>query len=117
MIKVLKSSAELLIVQLQEDLKMENAREFYEDFLEVFGESRSEVLVDFQKTKFVDSSGIGILIKCSEKIRDKRAKLFIYGLNRSLATVFKLAGLMNIFDVVEESDAKEKYPELFKKED
>ena len=114
MITVLKDSPEQFTVQLLVDLKMENAREFYEDFLDAFGEDRhEEVVLDFRKIRFVDSSGIGVLLKSAETLRGKGSKFLMSGLNRSLTTVFKLAGLMKIFDVLEDEDARDKCPELF----
>ncbi len=113
MIQKIKSSPECLILQLRADLIMENAREFYEEFLESIDGHGADVLLDFSKTRFIDSSGIGILLKCTESANSLECNLLIHGLNRQMTAVFKLAGLLKIFELVEEDVARERYPELF----
>lgn len=104
-----------LVFQLNVDLKMENAREFYEEFMEKISIKHNDILLDFSSIRFVDSSGIGTLIKCTEKAKTEiEGELYMYGLNRSLLSVFKLSGLLKIFTVIEEAEARERFPEAFK---
>ena len=103
-----------LVLQLTSDLIMENSREFFQDFMDAFGEGPGEVLLDFGKTRFIDSSGIGILLRVSEHVNtENRGSLVLHGLNNHMLSVFKLAGLLKVLDIIEEDAARVKFPELF----
>ena len=93
---------------------MENCRDFYEEFQEVAkAAGGADILIDFSQIRFIDSSGIGILLKCSQEMKQEPRNLLIHGLNRQLTSVFKLAGLLKVFQVVEEDAARERFPEIF----
>ncbi|MBI3395676.1 MAG: STAS domain-containing protein [Spirochaetia bacterium] len=111
MIRTLPSPPERLVVRLETDLKMENVREFYEDLIVQLAPQHTEIIVDFGSIRFVDSSGIGILLQLAKELSAKKLKFGIYGLNRALHSVFKLAGLLKIFRLLTDEDAQA-YPEL-----
>ena len=66
------------VVRITEDLKMENAREFYEDFLAIHEPGVENVYLDFREVRFVDSSGIGILLKCEKDLKAKGANITVF---------------------------------------
>ena len=114
MFKVLSTDEnEALIIELTDDLKMENAPEFYDSFQSVLAEKHKKVVVDFRQIRFVDSSGVGMLLKCAHALQERSGELYIFGLSRSLLSVFKLAGLLKVFHLLEEPAARADYPELF----
>lgn len=112
MIEVLTSSDLKLIVRITDDLKMENAREFFDAFREHYNENQKEILVDFGKIRFVDSSGIGILLRCAEEVKKKGGQFLICGLNKSMQSVFRLAGLHKVFEILEGEAAAQRFPEI-----
>ncbi len=112
MFKTLSSKSDTLILQLTSDLKMENAPEFYETFQEELVGDHQIVVVDFRKIRFVDSSGVGMLLKCAHQLRQREGSFYIYGLSRSLLSVFKLAGLLKIFQLLDDDQARREFPEL-----
>lgn len=93
---------------------MENAPEFYESFQRAALEEHGEIVLDFSRIRFVDSSGVGMLLKCAHGAANQQSRLLFYGLNRSLHSVFRLAGLLRIFKLLEEEEARSGYPELFR---
>ncbi|MCB1140165.1 MAG: STAS domain-containing protein [Leptospiraceae bacterium] len=113
MIELVLSRSPNQVVRITEDLKMENAREFYEDFLAVHEPGVTEVFLDFREVRFVDSSGIGILLKCEKDLKDRGASISIFGLGKSLHSVFKLAGLLPVLSHYDDEEMKAKFPELF----
>ncbi len=113
MIKILSRSDERVVLQLETDLKMENAPIFWDEINQVLSDSTAVVLLDFTQIRFVDSSGVGVLLRIANGIKQKSGRFLIFGLNRSIATVFKLSGLLKIFEIIEESEARASFPELF----
>lgn len=110
MVEVIHSSGGR-VFRLRDNLVMENCRDFFEIFREDMGEG-GVVLLDFSQIRFIDSSGIGILLKCVELSKQRTAQLQIYGLNRQLDQVFKLAGLLKVFEVLAPELVGERFPEL-----
>lgn len=95
------------------DIKMENARDMYDEFVAYYRDGITEVVVDFSLVNFIDSSGVGILLRCAEFLKGKEATLFLFGLSRQVETVFKLAGLLKIFPVLSAEEAENRFGNLF----
>ena len=47
-------------------------------------------LVDFSQTGYIDSSGLGVLVSLSKKIREHGGELRLTNLNEDLKTLFEL---------------------------
>jgi anti-sigma B factor antagonist len=58
-------------------------------------------LIDFTKTGFIDSSGLGVLVSLSKKIRDEGGDLRLAGLNEDLKTLFELTKLDTLFAIAD----------------
>lgn len=85
-----------------EDLKMENSPIFYENFTKEAENFYGKIIFfDFSKLTFVDSSGIGSLLRVVDYLKGKNSQLFIVGINKSISSVFRLAGLYQIFNILE----------------
>ena len=53
--------------------------------------------LDFSKTDYVDSSGLGVLVTLSKKIREQGGQLSLVGLSEDLRTLFELTKLDTLF--------------------
>lgn len=107
MIDLLVRTPTSVLLRLTQDLRMENAHEFLEEFRAMPFLSGQDVFIDFSKVQFVDSSGIGTLIKASEWMKQGTGTLTLVGLNRALLSVFRLSGLMQVFRVMEQAGLAE----------
>ena len=58
-------------------------------------------LIDFTKTGYIDSSGLGVLVSLSKKIRDEGGDLRLAGLNDDLKTLFELTKLDTLFAITD----------------
>lgn len=61
-------------------------------------EQRSAVLVDLSALRFIDSSGIGVLIQASQLANEKRMNVLI-GQDTQVERVFQIAGLAQVLPV------------------
>lgn len=103
-----------VIVKLLSDILMANTVEFNDEFQIIIQKRPTYLSFDFQDVKFVDSSGIGILIKeVNIMINSAGAKISAFNMHKSLYSVFKLSGLDNIMELYQDAgDFYKKYPEL-----
>ncbi len=105
MINQLLNTNKIVYYRFIEDLKMENSIIFYENFTKEAENFYGKLIFfDFSKLNFVDSSGIGTLLRISDYLKGKNSKLFIVGINKSMSSVFRLAGLHQIFNILENNE-------------
>jgi len=64
----------------------------------------AEFLIDFSKTGYIDSSGLGALVSISKKIREQGGELRLSGLNEDLRSLFELTKLDTLFAIADTSD-------------
>ncbi len=112
MIETLRTSDDVLILKILVDLKMENADRFYDALVKHNCANQGQVILDFSSLRYLDSCSIGIFLKYDKYIRSRGGRIYLYGLSKSLQTVFSLAGLLNIFPCIDKAEANENYPEL-----
>ncbi len=60
---------------------------------------------DFGACGYVDSPGLGVLVSCSKRIRDRQGRLIVCGLNEDLTTLFDLTGMTPLFTIVKDRAA------------
>lgn len=56
-------------------------------------------VVDFALTGYIDSSGLGILVSLSKKVREAGGRLRLASLNEDLGTLFELTKLYTLFEI------------------
>ncbi|MXW09079.1 MAG: STAS domain-containing protein [Gammaproteobacteria bacterium] len=60
-----------------------------------------EFLIDFAETGYIDSSGLGVLVSLSKKVREQGGELRLAALNEDLRTLFQLTKLDTLFTIVD----------------
>ena len=61
-------------------------------------------LVDFGQTGYIDSSGLGVLVSLSKRIRELNGDLRLSNLNDDLKTLFELTKLDTLFQISDTRD-------------
>lgn len=74
----------------------------------VQGES-PEVVIDMEKLNYIDSSGIGILIKALNYVQGLNGKLSVANLKPVIEKVFKVSGLTTYFEILSPEEFKQRY--------
>lgn len=104
-----------LLLSIMDDIMMDNSREFYNDFERIFIEELSNVStmsINFGEVRFMDSSGIGAIIKCTNKAKEEGINIIVFNLNKTLFSVFRLSGLQHILETLELDSFRERFPEF-----
>ena len=86
-----------LVVILNEDLDHHNAeiiREKIDRLIEL--ERIKNIIFDFSKVTFMDSSGIGVIMGRYRKVYYNKGKIIVVGLSRIIDKIFSMSGLYNI---------------------
>jgi anti-sigma B factor antagonist len=105
-----KKHADVTILEVEGTLIVGNRQELKQKVLEELEAGTRKVLVDFEHTTYIDSSGLGVLVSLSKKIRELGGELRLANLNDDLQTLFELTKLDTLFQI---SESRERALESF----
>ncbi len=89
------------VVVVEGQLIVGNRQELKQKVLEELEGGERKFVVDFDKTGYIDSSGLGVLVSLSKKIREQGGELRLAGLNEDLRTLFELTKLDTLFKIAD----------------
>jgi stage II sporulation protein AA (anti-sigma F factor antagonist) len=64
-------------------------------------EEKKNVVFDFSKVNFMDSSGIGVIMGRYRKVYYMGGKIYVIGINRIVDRIFAMSGLYRIVNKCE----------------
>lgn len=90
---------EVTVVEVAGQLIVGNRQELKRMILAEVEAGTRRFVVDFALTGYIDSSGLGILVSLSKKIREAGGRLRLSSLNDDLRTLFELTKLHTLFEI------------------
>ena len=100
-----KKQDDITIIDVEGQLIVGNRQELKQRVLEELDGGARKFLIDFSNTGYIDSSGLGVLVSLSKKIREQGGELRLANLNEDLRTLFELTKLDTLFHIA--SDRQE----------
>lgn len=91
----------ITIVEVEGELIVGNRQQLKEKVLGRLDEGDRRFLIDFTSSSYIDSSGLGVLVSLSKKIREAGGALRLAGLNEDLRTLFELTKLDTLFQIAD----------------
>ncbi|MBI4541336.1 MAG: STAS domain-containing protein [Gemmatimonadetes bacterium] len=95
---------DVTVVDVHGQLIVGNRQELKQRVLQELERGARKFVIDFGNTGYIDSSGLGVLVSLSKKIREHGGELRLSGLNEDLRTLFELTKLDTLFEI---SDSRE----------
>jgi anti-sigma B factor antagonist len=95
----------VLVVDVEGQLIVGNRQELKQKVLEELDNGERKFVVDFEKTGYIDSSGLGVLVSLSKKVREQGGELRLANLNEDLKTLFELTKLDTLFHIADSREA------------
>ena len=95
---------DVTVVDVEGQLIVGNRQELKQRVLEELEKGERKFLVDFTRTGYIDSSGLGVLVSLSKKIREQGGELRLSSLNEDLRTLFELTKLDTLFRIADARD-------------
>jgi anti-sigma B factor antagonist len=90
---------DITVLDVQGQLIVGNRQELKQKVLEELERGARKFLIDFAGTGYIDSSGLGVLVSLSKKIREQGGELRLANLNDDLRTLFELTKLDTLFHI------------------
>lgn len=97
------------VIEIQGKFDIESTEEFETLFQKQMESNPSTIAIDMNKLEYIDSSGIGTLIKSLNTIKNNKGNLILVGLNNMILNVFKLAKLDMFFQIMTNEEFKKKF--------
>jgi anti-sigma B factor antagonist len=67
-------------------------------------EENTRIVFDLSSLAFIDSNGIGAILSCLRRLNSRGGDLKLYGLSKSIRSLFELVRMHRIFDIFENGD-------------
>ena len=96
-----KDSSGVLVVQVDGQLIVGNRHELKDLIQAALEKGERRLLIDFSRTGYIDSSGLGALVSISKRVRESGSELRLSGLNDDLRSLFELTKLDTLFAITE----------------
>lgn len=94
-----KDQRGIVVVGVDGQLIVGNRQELKQKVLDALEGGTRRFVIDFTKTGYIDSSGLGVLVSLSKKVREQGGELRLAGLNEDLQTLFELTKLDTLFAI------------------
>jgi len=92
---------DVTVVDVEGQLIVGNRQELKQRVLEELDKGDRKFVIDFSNTGYIDSSGLGVLVSLSKKIREQGGELRLASLNEDLRTLFELTKLDTLFRIAD----------------
>ena len=92
---------DVTVLDVEGQLIVGNRQELKQKVLDELESGEKRFLIDFDRTGYIDSSGLGVLVSLSKKIREQGGELRLANLNEDLRTLFELTKLDTLFQIAD----------------
>ena len=93
----LSEKGDLTLIRIGSQLIVGNRQQLKETVREQLERGSRKFIVDFSKTDYIDSSGLGVLVTLSKKIREEGGELSLAELSEDLRILFELTRIDSLF--------------------
>ena len=94
----------IVLVRAEGQLIVGNRQELKNLVTERLEAGERRFVIDFSRTGYIDSSGLGALVTISKQVREQGGEMRLAGLNDDLRTLFELTKLDTLFAITDTSE-------------
>ncbi len=87
------------LVSLLEDLDLSNSFAFEKKVLETLKQGANVLIFDFSRVTYVDSSGIGTIVRIQRRLKEQGGEIILAGCCDSLMNIFQLINFPKYFRI------------------
>ena len=92
-------------------LDIEQSESFEKNLNDKVKETEEKALgINLQKIEYIDSSGLGTLIKVLNNAKNSGKTLYLYGATPKIQNIFQIARLEKFFTFITQAEFKSKFP-------
>lgn len=98
-------NGKLMVIFVREErLDAHNSEELKAEMNRLFETGVKEILIDMKEVRFIDSSGLGVLVSGFKNASTRQGSLRLCGLQSQVKSMFELTRLHRVFDIFQTVD-------------
>ncbi|OGR24037.1 MAG: anti-anti-sigma factor [Desulfuromonadales bacterium GWD2_54_10] len=94
----------MVIFVREERLDAHNSDELKAEMNRIFERGTKDILLDLKEVRFIDSSGLGVLVSGFKNASTRQGSLRLCGLQTQVKSMFELTRLHRVFDIFQTVD-------------
>ena len=94
----------MVIFVREERLDAHNSDELKAEMNRNFEQGTKDILLDLKEVRFIDSSGLGVLVSGFKNASSRQGSLMLCGLQAQVKSMFELTRLHRVFDIFQTVD-------------
>ncbi len=94
----------VIILKLKGRLDTTNYSILEKKLLDLFNESKIQIILDCDELEYVSSSGLRVLLMFLKKAKTAGGKLIICSLQENIREIFDISGFTGIFEIFESKE-------------
>lgn len=103
-LKTERSGGSMIVFVREERLDAHNSGELKTEMNRLFEEGSSNLVIDLKEVRFIDSSGLGVLVSGYKNASLRQGSIKLSGLQTQVKSMFELTRLHRVFDIFATAD-------------
>ncbi len=103
-LKIEAVGSRMIIAVQEERLDAHNSDELKTEMNRLFSEGAKDLILDLKDVRFIDSSGLGVLVSGFKNASTRQGSLKLAGLQTQVRSMFELTRLHRVFDIFQTTD-------------
>jgi len=100
-----EANGKLMVIFVREErLDAHNSEELKAEMNRLFETGTKDILIDLKEVRFIDSSGLGVLVSGFKNASTRQGSLRLCGLQNQVRSMFELTRLHRVFDIFQTVD-------------
>ena len=99
-----KGHANTKMVRFIGDLDATNVETVLEKICNLFNDGFINIIADFKKLRYVNSTGLGILLHFSKSAKEKKGSFKIANVNENVYEIIEIIGATTLLEIYDELD-------------
>lgn len=93
------------LIKIDGDLDASSSVELDTEVSRLIEENQKYIFIDCEKLNYIASAGLGVFMSYLQDLIDKEISMQLFNLNEKVLEVFKILGLDDLINIVENKDA------------
>lgn len=89
------------LVDLEGEIDIYTSPKLKESLIEALEDKNSNMLIDFLKVDYVDSTGLGALISILKKVKESENMVYVENVKPNIRKLFDITNLDKVFEIKE----------------
>ena len=111
-IKITHENESLIMIIIQGKLDLEHIKTFEDETASCLSINNGTILLNLSDLSFIDSSGVGAVIKFTNRSKISNNKVIFFNLSKAIADIFQRSYLDRFFNIKSLSEIKNLFPAL-----